>query len=171
MRALGYRRSSPFPSRGDSGTSVGVVAGIGAEGDVDTERGAVSAWVVPHGVLVDIDGNCPSQTSVRINPLSTTWSLIRLRRRGTQTVKVDVKPGDLIVSNWTSYIDILYLAFRYVLPSHTNTLVPSTFSPLTIPMLADSTRHSSYPSANPFKPPPDHQHLSAPHSRDTPPSI
>jgi hypothetical protein len=35
-----------------------MVAGIGAEGDVDTERRAVSAWVVSHGVLVDIHGDC-----------------------------------------------------------------------------------------------------------------
>ena len=31
----------------------------------------------------------------------------------TQTCR-EVKPGDLIISNWTSYVDVLYLAFRYV---------------------------------------------------------
>ncbi|GHJ86973.1 hypothetical protein NliqN6_3375 [Naganishia liquefaciens] len=37
-------------------------------------------------------------------------------------VKVEVKAGDLIVANWTGYIEVLYLAFRYqptfLLPIH-----------------------------------------------------
>ncbi|KAI5451715.1 hypothetical protein NCC49_001364 [Naganishia albida] len=44
------------------------------------------------------------------------------RVRGTQTVKVDAKPGDVIVTNWTGYVDLLYLAFRFnptfLLPIH-----------------------------------------------------
>lgn len=102
-----------------------MVTCISVEGDAYTECGIVSAWVVPDGVLVDLDGGGSGQASVRTMPPHIIWSLTSLRRRGTQTVKVDVKPGDVIVSNWTGYVDILYLAFRYVLRSHPYAAVSS----------------------------------------------
>jgi hypothetical protein len=46
-------------------------------------------------------------------PPVCVYMLIVLRRRGMQTVKVDVQPGTAIVANWTGYVDHLYLAFRY----------------------------------------------------------
>lgn len=66
-----------------------MVTRIDVEGDAYTECGAVSVSVVLDGVLVDIDGDCSGQSSTRVIPPSIILLLISLRRRGTQTVKVD----------------------------------------------------------------------------------
>jgi hypothetical protein len=83
------------------------------ENNADTKRDAVSVCVVLDGVLVDIDRGCSGETGVSRLFADGVRILTVLPRRGTQTVKVDVKPGDVIVSNWTGYVDLLYLAFRY----------------------------------------------------------
>ncbi|KAI8070888.1 hypothetical protein BC940DRAFT_235281 [Gongronella butleri] len=35
------------------------------------------------------------------------------RGKGGKSSRINVKPGDIIVANWTSYIEVLYLAFRF----------------------------------------------------------
>lgn len=83
------------------------------ENDADTKRDAVSVRVILDGVLVDIDRGGSGEKGVSRLSADGARILTVLLRRGTQTVKVDVKPGDVIVSNWTGYVDLLYLAFRY----------------------------------------------------------
>lgn len=48
----------------------------------------------------------------------TTWvaRLTERRKQGIAQSTRAARRGDLIISNWTSYVDVLYLAFRSVLP-------------------------------------------------------
>ncbi|WWC62236.1 uncharacterized protein I303_104832 [Kwoniella dejecticola CBS 10117] len=54
-----------------------------------------------------------------------TYSPKRGKNGVSQIAKVQPKKGDLIITNWTSYVDVLYLAFRY-----NPTFVLPIFSPV-----------------------------------------
>ncbi|ORX49387.1 hypothetical protein DM01DRAFT_1385086 [Hesseltinella vesiculosa] len=42
-----------------------------------------------------------------------TTTVRRGRAKGAKKSQFQVKPGDIIVANWTSYVDVIYLAFRF----------------------------------------------------------
>ncbi|WWC69859.1 uncharacterized protein I206_103802 [Kwoniella pini CBS 10737] len=54
-----------------------------------------------------------------------TYSPKRGKNGVSQISKVQPKKGDLIITNWTSYVDVLYLAFRY-----NPTFIIPIFSPI-----------------------------------------
>lgn len=51
------------------------------------------------------------------------------RRRSGSAAKARPRPGDLIVSNWSSFIDIVYLTYKYVQPASRASLPVLKFLP------------------------------------------
>ena len=74
-------------------------------------------------VMVDTRRESDSQTRVSIFPCMTLTITDKLKyysdRRGAKAPDSwNLKAGDVIVSNWASWIELLWLAFRFVNPSN-----------------------------------------------------
>ncbi|WVF71123.1 hypothetical protein IAT40_005920 [Kwoniella sp. CBS 6097] len=61
-----------------------------------------------------------------------------------QISKVSPRKGDLIITNWTSYVDVLYLAFRH----NPTFLLPVFSDEITTPLTAKTGRHTGTGSAS-----------------------